>query len=146
MSLPLEELEVDIKNKGTIAKKEYMAQLPDMNKHDLKVTVKKRFFKFLDKNPNEKYFRLEIQDSPFGCNFNIVATSNREQMKENFYSEVKLTVEDMLQTVKAFDFVSDDNDKAMEIWGYNYNNEPIVLFLYCYGEGVIEIGDGLNEE
>ena len=141
MSLPLEELDVNIGQSGKIDKKEYMAQLPDMNKHDLKVGVKKRVFKFLDKNIDEKYFRLEIQDTPFGCNFNIVTANNREQMKENFYIELMETVYSLMEKIKAFDFVAEDNSKALEVWGYTYENEPMILFLYCFGEGVIEIGD-----
>ena len=145
MALPLEELDVNVENSGPISKKEYMANMPDMTKHDLKVSVKKRVFKFLDKNINEKYFRLEIQDSPFGCNFHIVAANDREQMKENFYNELMTTVKELLEKIKAFDFVAEDNTKALEIWGYTYDSEPTVLYLYCFSEGVVEIGDENNE-
>ena len=127
---------------GNIKKEIYMRQFPDFTKHDKKMT-KKKILKFLEKNCENHYFRLEILDTPFGCVFHFLKDINQitEQDKDNFFKELWDAIDSCVINIKAFDFVSKNNFDAMEIWGIDGDNEPIIMFLYPYNKGVIEIGD-----
>ena len=127
---------------GNIKKEIYMRQFPDFTKHDKKMT-KKKVLKFLEKNCENQYFRLEILDTPFGCVFRFLKDINQitEQDKDSFFKELWDAIDSCVINIKAFDFVSKNNFDAMEIWGIDGDNEPTIMFLYPYDKGVIEIGD-----
>ena len=127
---------------GKIKKEVYMRQFPDFTKHEKKMT-KKKLFKLLEKNPRNKHYRLEIHQTSFGCNFyftgeNYVPT---EAQKNRFVKEVWDAIDSCVVNVKAFDFNTKDNYDSIEIWGINDQDESVILFLYVYDKGVIEIGE-----
>ena len=127
---------------GAIIKEVYMRQFPDFNKHERKMT-KKKIYKFLEKNSKSKHFRLEIHQTPFGCNFYL--TGNHyvptERQKERFYKEIWEMIDSVVVNVKAFDFNTSENYDSLEIWGINENDKSVIMFLYVYDNGVVEIGD-----
>ena len=127
---------------GKIIKEVYMRQFPDFNKHEIKMT-KKKIYKFIEKNPKVKHYRLEVLGTPFGCNFYF--TGNQyiptERQKEKFFKEVWESIDSVVTNVKAFDFNTSENYDSLEIWGINENDKSVIMFLYIYDNGVIEIGD-----
>lgn len=124
---------------GKIVKEKYMRKLPDFNKHEIKMT-RKKVFKFLDSHPTEKYFRLELQGTSFGCNFVFTKNKNEEDYKE-FFNELLDCIMSVVINIKAFDFNSPDNHDSLEIWGINESDESVILYVYPYGNGTIEIGE-----
>ena len=127
---------------GQIIKEVYMRQFPDFTKHDRKMT-RKKINKFIEKNPRARHFRIEKHQTPFGCNISFtgeqyVAT---EAQKETFFNAVWEIIDSCVVSVKAFDFNTKDNYDSIEIWGITDTDEAIILFLYVYDNGVIEIGE-----
>lgn len=127
---------------GKVIKEVYMRQFPDFNKHEIKMT-KKKIYKFIEKNPKVKHYRLEVLGTPLGCNFYF--TGNQyiptERQKEKFFKEVWESIDSVVTNVKAFDFNTSENYDSLEIWGINENDKSVIMFLYIYDNGVIEIGD-----
>lgn len=127
---------------GQIIKEVYMRQFPDFTKHDRKMT-RKKINKFIEKNPRARHFRIEKHQTPFGCNISFageqyVAT---EAQKETFFNAVWEIIDSCVVSVKAFDFNVKDNYDSIEIWGITDTDEAVILFLYVYDNGVIEIGE-----
>ena len=127
---------------GTIDKYKYMLQFPNFTKHDKKRT-KKKVFKFLDSHSREKYFRMEIQGTPYGVNF--VFTDNQyihtANQKEKFFKELWETIDSALWEVKNFDFNAKENNDSLEVWGTTQDGTATILFIYPHSQGTIEIGD-----
>lgn len=125
---------------GNIKKEVYMRQFPDFNKHDRKKT-KKKVFKFLTENVGCQYFRLEILGTQFGCVFRMpYKLTQSENEQEEFFNELWSAIDATVDTVKAFDFVTANNYDALEIWGIDKEDNALIMFLYVYDAGVIEIG------
>lgn len=127
---------------GTIDKYKYLFQFPNFTKHDKKRT-KKTVLKFLNAHPREKYFRMEIQGTPFGVNFTFTGNqyNHTSRQQERFFKELWDTIDSALWEVKALDFNAKDNKDSLEIWGVTQDGEPTILFVYPYSQGTIEIGD-----
>ena len=100
-------------------------------------------FKFLDSHSKEKYFRMEIQGTPYGLNF--VFTGNHyvhtDRQKEKFFKELWETIDSALWEVKNFDFNAKENNDSLEVWGTTESGESTILFIYPYSQGTIKIGD-----
>ena len=126
---------------GTIDKYKYLLQFPNFTKHDKKMT-KKKVFKFLDTHSKEKYFRMEIQDSPYGINFVFPGTEyvHTERQKEKFFKEIWECLNGSLWEIKNFDF-NDIDKTSLEIWGITEDNEPKIIFIYPNSHGTILIKD-----
>lgn len=125
---------------GTIDKYKYLLQFPNFTKHERKMT-KKKILKFLNAHARETYFRLEIQDSPFGCNFVFLGEGiHTVRQQEKFIAELWDCINSVLWEVKNFNFNSDDKE-SLEIWGVTEDGEPKILFLYPNSHGTIEIKD-----
>ena len=126
---------------GTIDKYNYLLQFPNLTKHERKMT-KKKVFKFLDKYSKNKYFRLEIEGTSFGCNFIFTGEHyiHTSRQRENFFHELWETINSALWEVKKFDYNSDDKE-SIEVWGITENEEPRILYLYPNPHGTIEIKD-----
>ena len=127
---------------GQIIKEVYMRQFPDFTKHDRKMT-RKKINKFIEKNPRARHFRVEKHQTPFGCNISFVGEQYvaTEAQKETFFNAVWEIIDSCVVSVKAFDFNTKDNYDSIEIWGITDTDEAIILFLYVYDNGVIEIGE-----
>lgn len=127
---------------GRVIKTKYMLQFPDFTKHDIKMT-KKKVYKFLEKNERSKHFRMEIQDTPYGCNIAFAGEQYvpTEAQKERFFEAVWSLIDSTVVTVKAFDFNVADNWACLEIWGVNEEGQGIIMYLHTYDHGVIEIGE-----
>lgn len=127
---------------GKIIKEKYMRQFPDFNKHDKKKT-KKKVFKFIEHNERCKHYRLEIHQTPYGCNFHFNGEQYvpTEAQKETFFKSLWEAIESCVVSVKAFDFNVANDYHAMEIWGINDQDESVILFVYPYDSAVTEIGE-----
>ena len=125
---------------GNIVKEKYLRTLPDFTKHEIKMS-RKKVFKFLDCHPTEIYYRLEIEKTPFGCNFVFTTDNRTEDVYKKFFNELIDCIMSTVVTIKAFDFNVPNNHDSLEIWGINDQDEPVILYLYPYGAGTIEIGD-----
>ena len=127
---------------GSIDKYKYMLQFPNFTKHDKKRT-KKKIFKFLDEHSKEKYFRMEIQGTPYGVNFAFTGNwyTHTGRQKEKFFKELWETIDSALWEVKNFDFNAKENNDSLEVWGTTEDGEGRVLFIYPYSQGTILIGD-----
>ena len=127
---------------GKIKKDVYMRQFPDFTKHDRKMT-KKKINKFLEKNAGIKHFRVEILGTPYGCNIHFAGEhyTYTSAQEETFYNAVWEIIDSCVVNVKAFDFHSDKDYNSMEIWGIDDQDNSVILFLYTYDNGVIEIGE-----